>query len=124
MELNKKDEWILHLLSELGGFDPSDIECDDFDAMINDDQFSSFSIVGCATKAAELISRLSKPNWISVDDELPQEDFAVIACCDDDVHECIFRIYSNGDYYFESLTPCDMSTATHWMPLPKPPEGI
>jgi Lar family restriction alleviation protein len=62
--------------------------------------------------------------WISVEDELPQEDFQVIACCDDDVEACIFRVHESGNYYFERVDGDFRLEATHWMPLPAPPKAV
>lgn len=59
--------------------------------------------------------------WISVEDELPQEDFQVLACCDDDIEACIFRMHDTGNYYFERVDGDFRLEATHWMPLPIPP---
>ena len=73
--------------------------------------------------AVELMAvSASRPDgWISVEDELPQEDFQVIACCDDDVEACIFRMHDTGNYYFERVDGDFRLEATHWMPLPIPP---
>ena len=60
--------------------------------------------------------------WISVDDDLPQEDFEVIVCSDDDVYMSVFRAgYVQGDYYFDVEIEKNI-VVTHWMPLPEPPK--
>ena len=56
--------------------------------------------------------------WLHVGAAPPQVDFAVIACCDDDVEQCTFREHEQH-YWFE--LPCGkVFEATHWMPLPPP----
>lgn len=46
-------ENIAYALGQLAGFEPSDIERDDFDIDVNDDQFATMSIVRLAALAAE-----------------------------------------------------------------------
>lgn len=57
--------------------------------------------------------------WIDVSVLQPQSDFSVIACCDDDVEQCIYREYDDGVFWFEKA---DGSTfkATHWQSKPGP----
>lgn len=60
--------------------------------------------------------------WISIKDELPQEDFMVIAASDDDVFATHFRCgFVDGDYWFDIERQRGIEV-THWMPLPEPPQ--
>ena len=57
--------------------------------------------------------------WISVKDELPDDDEIVIICTDANF---IYAGELIGDTWFldnDSWT----ATVTHWMPLPQPPKG-
>ena len=57
--------------------------------------------------------------WISVKDRLPDDDEVVIICTDKNF---VYAGELIGDTWFldnDSWT----ATVTHWMPLPKPPEG-
>ena len=57
--------------------------------------------------------------WISVKDELPDDDEIVIICTDENF---IYAGELIGDTWFldnDSWT----ATVTHWMPLPQPPKG-
>ena len=54
------DENIYHFLCELAGFEPSDIEDDDFEIGVNDDQFATMSIVETAGLARDLIAKQKK----------------------------------------------------------------
>ena len=53
--------------------------------------------------------------WISVDDELPQDDFEVLTCSDDDVTLSVYRENIDGSYYFDGMV-----NVTHWQPKPEP----
>ena len=57
--------------------------------------------------------------WISVEDELPEDDEVVIICTDKNF---VYAGELIGDTWFldnDSWT----ATVTHWMPLPQPPKG-
>ena len=59
-------------------------------------------------------------NWISVEDELP-EDGANVLTADNigRVYHCVRRRNN-----FKVVFHCDdHSRVTHWMPLPEPPKG-
>lgn len=60
--MKMSDENIQCALQQLSGFEPSDIDCDDFDIAVNDDQFASMSIVRLAKLAADSQDRLTKEN--------------------------------------------------------------
>ena len=55
-------ENIEYLLITLAGFEPEDIECDDFEVAVNDDQFAQMSIIRTAELAKELIAKLQADN--------------------------------------------------------------
>ena len=59
--------------------------------------------------------------WISVKDELPENDVFVLVTDGENVAKCKRRY----DYYWivaasNDRSPFDLTT--HWMPLPKPPK--
>ena len=62
--------------------------------------------------------------WISVDDELPEEKVDCIvhykhAYCDNDDYWAIGICFYDGEKFQMDLS----YKVTHWMPLPKPPKG-
>jgi len=61
--------------------------------------------------------------WISVKELLPDADFEVIVCSDDDVFISVLRRgWDDCQDYFE----CEVGVpwrVTHWMPLPEPPNA-
>ena len=71
---------------------------------------------------AELRARV--PQWISVDDRLPDEDGYYLCCIKSslfpdrvyiDILECDKGSFEEGHIYTD--------TVTHWMPLPEPLKG-
>lgn len=63
------------------------------------------------------------PNWISVEDELPEKgvDVLYVSKCDGRIHLGRWRNKTDrGAIYF--MNGNRMVTATHWMPLPGLPE--
>lgn len=61
-DIKMSDEDVSYVLQYLSGFEPEDIECDDFDIAVNDDQFANFSIVRAAKLGHEVIDRLTEEN--------------------------------------------------------------
>lgn len=61
-EMKMSDDSIIYCLENLSGYEPEDIECDDVDIAVNDDQFTSMSIVRTAALGAGLARRLTKEN--------------------------------------------------------------
>ena len=68
--------------------------------------------------------RARVPEWISVDDRLPEEDGYYLCCIKSslfpdrvyiDILECDKGSFEEGHIYTD--------TVTHWMPLPEPPKG-
>ena len=49
-----------HIMQQIAGFEPDDIESDDFDLAVNDDQFCTCRIVECAESASNRIDELEK----------------------------------------------------------------
>ena len=73
----------------------------------------AYDLARCAWEASQL------SGWVSVDDYLPQVDFAVIVCCDDDVVSTTYREgNTDGEYWFDNI-----DGVTHWQPLPSPSEA-
>lgn len=72
---------------------------------------------------AELRARI--PQWISIDDKLPEEDGYYLCCIKSslfpdrvyiDILECDKGSFEEGHIYTD--------TVTHWMPIPpEPPKG-
>lgn len=78
-----------------------------------------------ATDALAYIQQLEAkvPNWISVEDELPEKgvDVLYVSKCDGRIHLGRWRNKTDrGAIYF--MNGNRMETATHWMPLPELPE--
>lgn len=68
--------------------------------------------------------------WISVKDELPEDNQMIAVCVDSIQTGCVCRYCA----YEEEKLPCLKygplkclgflwKNVTHWMPLPKPPKG-
>lgn len=87
---------------------------------------------GCAKVSADLIERLTAenvvlrekvPQWISVDEKLPELGTRVIATDGVFVGEAIFARDSRWSGYGGGiLRDCIGSVVTHWMPLPPVPK--
>lgn len=71
--------------------------------------------------------------WISIKDKLPESFTNVLVC--DSAGECVDEREAttayfdsvDGQWYHLAFWDYDLwhkATVTHWMPLPKPPEGI
>ena len=65
------------------------------------------------------------PQWISVDDRLPEFCVSVLARC---FHQGRWRTLvchtskeNAGEWYTDEV--CQWVKVTHWMPLPEPPKG-
>jgi len=63
--------------------------------------------------------------WISVKDKLPhdQSSFLIYACGDICVAKLIKGETVTPNGVLIVYTTCGGKLATHWMPLPEPPEG-
>lgn len=61
-EVKMSDDDILYCLQTISGYEPDDIECDEFEIAVNDDQFAQMSIVRSAWLGAELIGKLTEQN--------------------------------------------------------------
>lgn len=62
---------------------------------------------------------LPSQTWISVDDRLPEEDGLYFAFYPGSIHERQVISFSSNIKRFNLFH----DSVTHWMPLPKPPEG-
>lgn len=61
-----------------------------------------------------------RPVWVKCNDSLPEKDKEVL-CYHSNGYVCIgYRCC--GDWFYDGNNP--HSECTHWMPLPKPPEGL
>lgn len=76
------------------------------------------------TKGANWAISQMQPEWISVEDRLPEESGQVLGCMKDtfDIYVChykpsrkLFLVYGAG------VDPISDMKVTHWMPLPHPP---
>lgn len=67
--------------------------------------------------------------WISVKDRLPEFNVRILAIdVDGDIYAVVYVNDPNYEHYFAIVSSgcgcCDTSVeATHWMPLPEPPNG-
>lgn len=63
--------------------------------------------------------------WISVDDRLPDIYEEVLVYADSEVRYCKYIANKFVFEAYSSYGDCDDEyfNATHWMPLPSPPEG-
>ena len=68
--------------------------------------------------------KASVPQWISVDDRLPENDSDVLAYLQIGEEGRIYPANYAKGVWFDCIfnTPVTEST-THWMPLPEPPKG-
>lgn len=58
--------------------------------------------------------------WISVDEQLPERNKSVLAWGEGDVHLAYLR---PGARLFWDCDTYTLTSVTHWMPLPEPPES-
>lgn len=103
------------------------VSCENCPAVGNEDCFDEVN-----TAAADLIERLTAenaalrekvPQWISVEEKLPEPGTRVIATDGVFVGEAIFARDSRWSGYGGGiLRDCIGSVVTHWMPLPEAPE--
>ena len=71
----------------------------------------------------QLYDEVTKPHWISVDDELPKEYEEVLAIANVDGNIVPFvGVCENGMFYFIEPTIRKERRVTHWMPLPQAPK--
>lgn len=70
-------------------------------------------------EAADAIEALSAnvPQWIPVEERLPEEGRTVLAAFDD-----VVLIAFYGNYTWAEAATFSVFYPTHWMPLPEPPE--
>ena len=62
---------------------------------------------------------LSASQWISIYDDLPDDDFEVLVMSDDDVKMSVFRAgHCHGDFYFD-IEKDEGLIVSHWMPKPE-----
>ena len=72
---------------------------------------------------AMAISALEKTKWISVDDELPEDDSDVLAYSRIGEESRIYpACYSNGVWFDCVFNAPATDTTTHWMKMPHPPK--
>ena len=62
------------------------------------------------------------PKWISVEDRLPERNKRVLVAFKSGMVTTSMRTLEQHTGVFGFLFEGDYGTATHWMPLPEPPE--
>ena len=77
-------------------------------------------------QAADMLEKLAaekdakKPEWISVNDRLPDSNNVVFACIDDGQCKIVRSAYVSSYGKWKWIE--EHQTVTHWMPLPEPPK--
>ncbi len=71
------------------------------------------------TSAIDMLN--AQPRWISVEEKLPEDPGDYLVYDGSNVQFCKYycSTWNTPDYYESDTIEC----VTHWMPLPKPPEG-
>ena len=68
--------------------------------------------------------KASVPQWISVDDRLPEDDSDTLAYLQIGEEGRIYPAnYAKGVWFDCIFNTPATGTTTHWMPLPEPPKG-
>lgn len=63
----------------------------------------------------------NNPNWIPVEDELPEEGYTVLVALKNRIMTIMTASYCvDGEWYYNGHKI--HSVVTHWMPLPQPPK--
>lgn len=82
--------------------------------------------------AEDLISKAKKPNWISVNERMPEEDKLVLMLCKNGamfVGYCGIP-WNNSERRWHIKTALNSTKllnkgrVSHWMPLPRPPREV
>ena len=68
----------------------------------------------------QLYDEVTKPHWISVEDELPEVGVAVLTITPRGTQRVGF--YEDGWWLANYIDLVRMGSITHWMPLPQPPK--
>ena len=102
---------------------------------MSDDEFEICGICGSTEYKYEEMEYIPvcpdcyrcKPNWISVEDRLPEENIYILVLTKNNA--TYVAHFVDGDFYTKEeyrLVSIDDDSrymqATHWMPLPEPPE--
>lgn len=66
----------------------------------------------------QLYDEVTKPHWISVEDERPARNVFVLTC-DGQENENLLMLAGNGRWYDKAVGI--HRNITHWMPMPQPP---
>ena len=61
------------------------------------------------------------PNWISVEDQLPEECELVYAIREGNVEPGIYKFMAKDQWEWAPRFIACLDDITHWMPLPQPP---
>lgn len=69
----------------------------------------------------QLYDEVTKPHWISVEDELPPWNVFVLTC-DGQKNENLLMLGGNGRWYDKAVG--FHRNITHWMPMPEAPHHI
>lgn len=77
-------------------------------------------------EAADALEELSKPRWIPVKEQLPEEDghYLVYIFCeaDEQLRGWTQIAWFRRKFYWEHSGEWYREVITHWMPLPEPPK--
>ena len=63
----------------------------------------------------------NNPNWISVEDQLPEECELVYAIREGNVEPGIYKFMAKDQWEWAPRFIACLDDITHWMPLPQPP---
>lgn len=71
---------------------------------------------------ANMMLEADKATWICVEERLPENDEHYLVWCSDNNSHELALYFGDGEWLTEDLENITR-VVTHWMPLPKPPEG-
>ena len=137
--MTKDNEVIKWYLCELANADPDGIESNDIDIYGEDEEgregCNTAQITDIADKALKRIAELEKQvKWVSVDDELPDENtkvwfWLVLKPVEERHHDSSGNPIPSSDVVYKPYKHVckwncwsSVMKPTHWKPLPSPPK--